>query len=76
MGNNNFVVKFPIQATAEQKARIMSAMHLVDLVTRAPRSSLCALDIVACVDPDMRSTCAELFRATSQSKVRAKVTIV
>ena len=32
MANNNYVVRFPPQATAAQKARILSALHLVDFL--------------------------------------------
>ena len=31
MANNNYVVKFPRGASAAQKARVLSALHLIDL---------------------------------------------
>ena len=30
MANNNYVVKFPAGASAQQKARLLSALHLID----------------------------------------------
>ena len=31
MANSNYVVKFPRGASAAQKARVLSALHLIDL---------------------------------------------